>query len=181
MNSTVTVLVFLNSFFCSSLNPKSKLFLCITTSLSGPQNRKLSQHWELGYPAPAHVFSFRRPQLNSCHFNVHNSLMEAHLALDRQVQCQPLDWVYHMLESYFLLCGASILMTLTTENEILWAGVLLRVRMKTLRARGSRRAQNELWTNNRGGKWPASSALNKASEQTQVVCSPSMSCVFNVA
>lgn len=72
---------------------------------SGPENRELSQHQERSYPAPAHVFSFRRPQLNPCHFNVHNSLMEAHLALDRRVQCQPLDCVCHMLESCFLLCG----------------------------------------------------------------------------
>lgn len=105
MNSILAVLVFLNSFFCLGLNPKSKLFLCTTTSVSGPENRELSQHQELGYSAPAHAFSFRRPQVNSCHFNVHNSLMEAHLALDRRVQCQPLDCVCHMLESCFLLCG----------------------------------------------------------------------------
>lgn len=157
MNSTLTMSVFLNSLISLGSNPKSKLFLCSNSSVSGPENRELSQHQEVIYPAPACVLSFRKPQLNSCHFNVHDSLMEAHLALDRWVQCQPLDCVCHMLESCFFCGGINLDDTENWKwNIVSWC----------LAENGDEdpegMGKSTEWTNH-GGKCPANSALNKVS------------------
>lgn len=172
--------VFLNSLSCSVLNLKSKFFFLITTLVPGPEKRELSQHpsAELGCPALAHVFSFRRPQLSPCcgwAVTLMTIILWWSLVWHWTDKSNASHWTVSTtcLRDVIFSVVASILMTPRTENEILWAGALLRVKLNSLRAQGSGRAQNEPGTSSHAGKWPASSAMawvKQASTSLYVQC-----------
>lgn len=161
--------------------PKIKYLLLITTLLPRPEKRELSQHpsAELGCPAPARIFSFRRLQLSPCSgwaVMSMSAILQRRLVWCWTDKFYVSQWTVCTTCLRYVICSltASILMALRNKDEILWADVLPRVKLKSLRTWGSGRAWNEPGGSSRAGKWPASCALTWIKQART-------SCMFNTA